>query len=167
MEKDKQESVHPISESHLREIGAIVVIWSHIEQAMEVAICNLYDINVDRGLVLTSNIGFISRVALLRILARRGAIKDKELAADMVEILKRISDGYSERNAAAHSVWSGTSDASVARRMSIRAKGDRLRCSNDLFHVDQLSALSGKLDKLRIDFAGILIRLNLGGAKIG
>ena len=54
---------YPVSNDHLRLIGTVVVIWPYIELAMEAAICGLYEINTDRGLGLTANIGFQSRVA--------------------------------------------------------------------------------------------------------
>jgi hypothetical protein len=161
MAKSSPRGSYPLSDEHLYAIGGIVVIWSHIELAMEVAICGLYDINIDRGLVLTANIGFQSRVSLLRILATRGAIKDKATAADLLKLLARVEERYAERNAVAHGVWSGTEDPKVARRMSIRAKGNRLKCADDPVSFDQVDAVCAKLDALRVDFARMLRRLNL------
>ena len=152
---------YPISDEHLTAIGAIVVVWSLIEMAMETAICGLYEINTDRGLVLTSNIGFQSRVALLRILAMRGGIKDPNAAEDLKKMLARIEEGYAARNSAAHSWWSGTAHPKIARRMSIRARGNRLVCASDKVPVSQLFATRDRLDDLRRDFAALLRRLDL------
>jgi hypothetical protein len=112
-------------------------------------------------LVLTANIGFQSRVTLLRILAMRGGVKDATNAGDLLKLLTRIEEGYADRNSAAHGVWSGTADPAVAERRSIRAKGNKLRCANDLVSLDQLRATAARLDDLRKDFAALLVRLNL------
>ena len=152
---------YPVSDEHFRAIGEIVVIWSRIEMAMEVAICGLYEVNPDRGLVLTSNIGLQSRVALLRILAKRGGIKDRSAAGDMLKLLTRIEQSYAKRNGAAHGVWSGTADPTMARRMSIRAKGSRLTCASDIVPASELHAVADELDVLRLDFSRLLVRLRL------
>jgi hypothetical protein len=152
---------YPVSDEHFRTIGEIVVIWSRIEMAMEVAICGLYEINPDRGLALTTNIGFQSRIALLRILAKRGAVTDRVVAGDLLKLLTRIEQGYAARNAAAHGVWSGTADPTVARRMSIRARGSRLACADDLVTVVELQRTADELDALRLDWSRLLVRLKL------
>lgn len=152
---------HLISDEHLAAIGAIVVVWSRIEMAMECAICGLYDVNLDRGLVLTSNIGFRSRVTLLRILAMRGGIKNEDAAEDLRKMLTRIEEGYADRNSAAHGWWSGTAHPKIARRMSIRAKGNKLVCADDKIPISQLWETRDRLDDLRRDFSALLRRLNI------
>jgi hypothetical protein len=159
-----QRDTHPISDEHLSAIGAVVVVWSLVEMAMETAICGLYEISTDRGMVLTANIGFRSRVDLLRILATKGAIANADHARDMVEILSRIEKGYAERNAVAHGWWSGTRHPKIARRMSIRAKGRRLVCSDEKVPIGQLLATRDRLDDLRRDFSALLRRLDLRDA---
>jgi len=128
---------------------------------MEAAICGLYEINPHKGLVLTANIGFQSRIALLRILATRGAIKDSTIAGAALKLLTRIEEGYAKRNSAAHGVWSGTDDPIVARRMSIRARGSRLVCADDRIPLGRLQATANELDDLRLDWSRFLRRLNL------
>ena len=152
---------YPISDEHLRAIGAIVIAWSQVEMTMEIAICGLYRIDPDRGLVLTANIGFQSRVSLLRILAKRGAIKDRETTAAALKILTRIEEGYAKRNSAAHGVWGGTADPKIAKRMSIRARGSRLVCANDEVTASQLQSIVAEIEALRLDFSRLLRRLNL------
>lgn len=152
---------YPVSEAHLRAIGGIVVCWSHIEMAMEVAICGLYEISPDRGLVLTSNIGFQSRIILLRVLATRGATADKGIASALTALLARIEAASADRNAAAHGTWSGTADPDTARRMAIRVRGNRLRCVDDRIEIAQLEATLARIDRLRLDFATQLVRLKL------
>jgi hypothetical protein len=161
MVKPSAPKTHLISDEHLCAIGAIVVVWSLIEMAMECAICGLYDINTDRGLVLTSNIGFQSRVSLLRILAMRGAVKDEATGEDLKKILTRIEQGYADRNSVAHGWWSGTAHPKIARRMSIRARGSRLVCADDKVPISQVLDTRDRLDDLRRDFSALLRRLNL------
>lgn len=158
-----KKSTAPISEAHLQLIGSVVAVWSAIEMNMEITICGLYDINTDRGLVLTSNIGFQSRVSLLRILGKRGGIKDSVLAEQFLKLLTRIEAGYAERNTVAHGVWMGTPDPQIARRMSIRAKGDRLRCIDEQVSVEQLVEVAERLDDLRRDFVALTLKLGIRG----
>src|SRR5205823_13129487 len=110
----------PMSDNHLRAIGAIVVNWSGLEMLMELAILGFYDITLDRGLVLTSNIGFQSRLTLLRILATKGGIKDPTEAQACKQILNRLEAAYARRNAAAHGLWSAGAAQGLARRTAIR-----------------------------------------------
>ena len=163
MTKDKTSFLSTRSDNHFQVIGMILVLWSYIEMAMECAICRLYDINMDRGLVLTSNIGFQSRVSLLRILAKRGAIEDAEAAKECLSLLSRIEKGYADRNAVAHALWSGTDDPAVAQRMAIRAKGSRLRCIQEPVHLSELADTLARLDTIRREFAALMRRLGLEG----
>jgi len=157
-----QKSLSPIGDAHLRAIGAICVNWSVIEMGMELAILGLYEIDSRRGLPLTANIGFQSRLALLRILATQGAIKDTDEAKACTKILNRIEAAYPKRNAAAHGLWEPTKVPQVARRMSIRAKGARLRCTNEPVTVAELEEIATMLLVLHVDFADLMKRLGLG-----
>ncbi len=150
-----------ISDAHLRAIGAICVIWSTIEMAMELAILGLYQIDHDRGLPLTSNIGFQSRLALLRILAMRGAIKDQTEAKACEDILNRIEKSYPKRNEAAHGLWAPTKSPYVAQRLAIRAKGNRLRCLKEPVTAAELEETAGSLLVLHEDFTDLMMRLGL------
>ncbi len=150
-----------ISDRHLRAIGLIAVIWSGIEQAMEIAICGLYSIDLNRGLVLTANIGFRSRVDLLRILAKNGAIRDKRDAAICLGLLTRIEKAYVTRNEAVHGGWGPSPDPTKARRMSIRARGSQLRCVSEDVSAEELEASVQKIGILGADFTDLVDRLGL------
>lgn len=128
---------------------------------MELAILGLYEIDSRRGLPITANVGFQSRLALLRILATQGAIKDQEDAKACTKILNRIEAAYPLRNAAAHSLWEPTKVPQVARRLSIRAKGRRLRCVNEPVTVAELEETATMLLDLHVDFAELMKRLGL------
>jgi hypothetical protein len=157
-------SPSPISDAHLRAIGAICVNWSVIEMGMELAILCLYDIDRDRGLPLTSNIGYQSRLALLRILATQGAITDPIEAKACTDILTRIEQAYPKRNEAAHGLWKATKVPQVARRLSIRAKGNRLRCTNEPVAAAELEQTASMLLDLNADFLALMKRLGFNAA---
>ena len=63
---------------------------------METTILGLYEIDLGRGLVLTSNLTFHARMSLLRILAGEGAITEKTLAEEMKAILLRLDTAFGE-----------------------------------------------------------------------
>lgn len=128
---------------------------------MELAILGLYKIDTGRGLPLTANIGFQSRMALLRILATQGAIKDPDDAKACTKILNRIEAAYPLRNAAAHGLWEPTKVPQVARRMSIRAKGARLRCTNEPITVAELEETATAFLDLHSDFVALMRRIGL------
>jgi hypothetical protein len=125
-------SPSPLSDYHLRAIGAVVVNWSALEMAMEIMILGLYEVAPNRGLVLTSNLSFQNKLTILRILATKGAIKDDAEAQKCVDLLKRIEDAYVKRNIVAHGLWSSGKVQGLARRMSIRVRGRRLSTVGDL-----------------------------------
>lgn len=151
----------PLGDAHLRAIGAICTNWSVIEMGMELAILALYKIDTGCGLPLTANIGFQSRMALLRILATQGAIKDPNEAKTCTKILNRIEAAYPLRNAAAHGLWEPTKVPQVARRMSIRVKGSRLRCTNEPVTVAELEETALMLLDLHGEFIDLMKRLDL------
>ena len=159
MESSPIKSPSLLSDAHLRVIGAIIVNWSGIEMQMEVAILGLYEINPDRGLVLTSNISFPNRLTLLRILSMRGAIKDETLAEECKAILGRIEGAYSLRNTAAHGVWGAGDTTNTAKRMAIRVRGNRLRTTSDQVTADELEASALQILRLKIDFSNLLAKL--------
>src|SRR4051812_48438761 len=97
----------PVSDQHLRAIGAIIVNWSALEMMMELMILGLYDIGTDRGLVITSNLSFPSKITILQILSTRGAIKDPADVKLCGKLLERLKDAHIQRNTAAHSMWMG------------------------------------------------------------
>jgi hypothetical protein len=94
-----------VSDDHLRAIGAVTVNWTAIEMVVELTILGLYEISPDRGLVITSNLGFQNKLTILQILALRGAVTDKDAAAELTQILKRIEASSKDRNRIVHGLW--------------------------------------------------------------
>ncbi len=118
------------SDEHLRAIGLVTMLWSHIERALEATACHLYQIDLNRGLVFTANIGFQSRVAMVRIPAIHGAITDATLQAECLRLLRETETAYPLRNDVVHSIWRRVIEKpEIARKLSIRAKGSHLRCT--------------------------------------
>jgi hypothetical protein len=141
-----------LSDGHLRAIGRLIVLWSNIEAAMEFAICRLYSVDPTRGLVFTANIGFQSRVAMLRIAANGGAISEPARAVACLSLLKRVERAYPLRNNVAHGLWAGTADPTVARHMTVRAKGNQLRCISETRTTIELEANADQLGVVAADF---------------
>jgi hypothetical protein len=56
-----------LPQDHLAAIGSVAVLWTAIESIMETVIVGLYEIDLGRGLVLTSNLIYNARMSLLRI----------------------------------------------------------------------------------------------------
>ncbi len=147
--------------SHLAAIGAMAAIWSHIESNMELTICGLYEIDLGRGLVLTSNLGFHARLSLLRILASGGAIKDAALARDMTELLNRVDAAYGVRNQMVHGIWIKTDQPDKAARLSLRARGKRIAATREEFTATDLWDAFSSLAALQWDFVAMSDRLGI------
>jgi hypothetical protein len=133
---------------------------------METMILALYEIDMGRGLVLTANIGFHPRMALLRILAgervHMAAAQAEELTGS-TGILNRIEAGYGDRNAIVHGLWSSTDAPGVIRRMSIRARGKKLQAKAQNYKAQDLWAISERLSALLTDFTDLGDRLGVVG----
>jgi len=148
----------------LQSIGRVAVAWSGIEAALEIAICGLYQIDFGRGLVLTANIGFQSRLALLRILAHGGAISDVAEAKTCLELLSAIEKGYAARNTVIHASWGPSKMPGRAKRLYIRAKGKTLRAVTEEVSEREIESVADQIEDLASDWLGLMDRLNLWGA---
>lgn len=152
---------HPLPLNHLAAIGAIATTWSGIESSMELTILGLYEIDLGRGLVITSNLSFHARLSLLRILAAQSEIVDPTLSAGMIEILNRMDQCYGERNTIVHGLWGPAKTAGSIRRISVRARGKKLQTSNEDYTANQLWEISDRLRALAADFVTLGTRLGL------
>jgi hypothetical protein len=150
-----------VSDDHLRAIGAVMVNWTVIEFVMEAMILGLYEINPDRGLVLTSNLSFQNKLTILRVLALRGAIKDATEAQFCVDLLKRIEDAHVERNKVAHGLWTGSKVQGVARRMAIRVRGRRLTTIDEKVSLSELEGVAATFLVVSTDLTRLAERLGV------
>jgi hypothetical protein len=143
--------------NHLAAIGAIAAIWTAIESTMETTILALYEIDMGRGLVLTANIGFHPRMALLRILGGERVHMTEAQAQELMQtkppgIISRLDDGYGDRNALVHGLWGPTDKPGIIRRMSVRARGKKLQANSQHYSAEDLWAVSDRLAELLREF---------------
>jgi len=141
-----------VSDHHLRAIGAVIVNWSMLEIIMETAILGLYEITPDRGLVITNNLGFQSKLTILRILALNGAIKDKDQARKWTALLQRIELTAPKRNHIAHGIWGGSQVQGIATRHSISVRGKRLRTKVEKVPLSEIEGASNEILDLISEF---------------
>ena len=147
--------------NHLAAIGAVAAIWTAIEGIMETTILGLYEIDLGRGLVLTSNLTFHARMSLLRILAGEGAITEKTLAEEMKAILLRLDTAFGERNNLVHGLWGPGEKPGIVRRMAVRARGKKLVTVSQDYSAAALWATVDTFVALVTDFADLAHRLKI------
>ncbi|MES2030883.1 MAG: hypothetical protein V4477_17010 [Pseudomonadota bacterium] len=148
-----------VSDDHLRAIGAVIVNWTAVEIVMELTILGLYEIPTDRGLVITSNLTVQNKLAMLRILATKGAIKDTATIEKMLDILKRIEAGAADRNRVAHSMWQPGKVQGLAQRLEIRVRGRRLDTPNEQVPLSEVEGIALSLLDLRSELAELAAAL--------
>ena len=141
-----------LPKDHLAAIGAIAVVWTGIESSMELTILGLYEIDMGRGLVLTSNLSFHARLSLLRILAGESVHMTAEQASHMNNVLNRIDSAYGERNAIVHGLWGPTKKLGIINRISVRARGKKLNLQRQDYSAADLWAIEERLFALGREF---------------
>lgn len=152
-----------IPKDHLAAIGSIACLWTAVEIYMELTILGLYEIDMGRGLVLTNNLTFQSRMSLLRILA--GEKTEKLMTAAQAEelgkILGRVEDAYNDRNIVVHALWDHADKPGFVRRRTIRARGKKLQTVTQDYSAADLRAIADRIDVLLKDFADLTVRMGV------
>lgn len=159
-EKDKL-----LPKDHFAAIGAIACHWNIVELHMELMILGLYEIDPGRGLVLTSNLNFQSRMSLLRILAgdeNTPILMTKEHSAELKALLSRADEGFNDRNTIVHGIWSPTDKPGIVRRMGVRARGKKLQTIDQRYSAADLRAIANRLEALVDDFDDLAARMDVG-----
>jgi hypothetical protein len=153
-----------LPKEHFAAIGAIAVHWSIVELHMELMILGLYEIDMGRGLVLTNNLSFHSRMSLLRILANDGtpALMSKKHSDELKALLNRAETAFNERNTIVHGVWSPTEKPGVVRRMAIRARGKKLQTVQEDYSAVDLRAIDDRVQSIIDDFDDLSSRMDVG-----
>ena len=154
-------SPSPVSDEHLRAIGAIVVNWSALELVMELMILSLYEIEIRRGLILTSNLSFQNKLTILRVLATHGAIKDKVEARACNSLLDRIDKAHIKRNIVAHGWWAAGKVQGLAKRMAIHVRGRRLSTTSEQVPLSDLEVSANAILVLHADLRALSKRLGI------
>jgi hypothetical protein len=146
---------------HLAAVGSVAVIWTAIESIMETTILGLYEIDLGRGLVLTSNLSFHARMSLLRILTGESVHMDASQCEEMKAILVRVDDGFGDRNTLVHGLWGQAEKPGIIRRLTVRARGKKLQTIAKDYKAEDLWEISDRLAALLRDFADLGHRLGI------
>jgi hypothetical protein len=112
LEKDKRtyKLTREIPDTHLAEIGRVVVEWSFLEEVVNLGIAGLLSLPIAKARLITGPIrGFRQRLQILRSLAEL-TLEDKDDRAAFKDVFKAVEDAYAESNRMAHAVWWGLED---------------------------------------------------------
>lgn len=150
----------PISDPILRNIGLIAALWSALEVQLEFAILRHQEIDLSTGMLLTTNLGFQSKIYLLTTFANEGGIQPESEAKALLKLLSRIHAAYADRNLVVHSVWTATDDANIARCRGIRTRG-KLRLLDEPMSVDRLAEIADVTRQIGADLTDFMERHNL------
>ena len=101
MEKRK---VFKLPDEHLKAIGSIVVSFASLENAVEIAIWALMEIDSTKGAIVTSEMSFKNMLALFSSLYLNKTNAPAEVE-EMKELVKRSTQIEDRRNAIVHSLW--------------------------------------------------------------
>jgi hypothetical protein len=155
-----------LTDHHLRAIGSVVVNWSTIEIVMELFILGLYEVPADRGLVMTSNLSFQNKLTILRILAKKGAVKDADEAKSFLALLERVEKAHTKRNVIAHGWWSAGKADGLATRMAIRVRGRRLSTESEQVPLMDLETTANEFLDIWEEMIGYATRWNIRPAPV-
>ena len=152
-----------IPKDHLAAIGAIACLWTVVEIYMELTILGLYEIDMGRGLVLTNNLSFHSRMSLLRILAgdESGKLMTAAQGEELKVILNRVETAYNDRNSIVHALWDYGDKPGIVRRRTVRARGKKLQTITEDYSAADLRAIGDRIDVLLKDFADLTVRIGV------
>lgn len=149
-----------LSDPILRNIGLVAALWSALEAQLEISILRLQDIKLETGMVLSSTIGFRSRIGLLRTFANEGGVKPENEAKALLDLLKRMEAAYLNRNLVVHAFWTPTDDPNVGNIKGVRATA-RLRVINEPMTVDGLAKIADEIHHIGADMLAFMERQRL------
>jgi hypothetical protein len=115
-----------ISAGHLKAIGNLVIYWGWLEITVQVGIWRLLGLTQERGAMLTSHIGLISLISILKMLTDDRYGEGSPRSRNLKAILDQIEPLRIERNSIVHSLWYHTTRprrALPAKSLKISAKG--------------------------------------------
>ena len=135
-------------------------MWAIIEASMETIILGMYEVNMDRGLVLTANIPFNSRLDLLRIIANNG-VDDDVLAQKFNTVLGKIQELHGQRNKMVHGLWRLTDHPGKVRRLGVRARGKKVVASAEDFTASDLWKVVSDIASTREELMSVADELGI------
>lgn len=135
----KFQKAYPISTKHLELIGALAAQWTFLEYALLLAICEVTNPKeVPDGLFLGWNLGFWSRIDLLKVYANAIKQEHESEGARLNAILQRIGEVYALRNKYVHGLWITNGKPNEPHLINLRLKG-KLALSNDQITTTQMT----------------------------
>ena len=111
-------------------------------------------------MIITSNLGFHSRVHILQTVVNEDGIKPKEANDELKKILTRIQKAYPKRNNAIHPVWSASDKPKTAQRRALRVKG-KLRLIDEDVTSAELGETIEEIRQIGEDLSDFMKRQNL------
>ena len=150
----------PLSPPILQNIGLIAALWSALESQLEIAILRQQEIDLPTGMVLSANLGFQSKLYLLRTFANEGGVEPVSEAKELLNLIQRIQRAYRDRNLIVHSVWAATEDPNIARCKGLRVRG-KLRIIDEPISVDRLADIANMIRQIGADLTAFMERHNL------
>ena len=107
----------------LQAIGSLVVHWAYLENTAEIAIWCLLDLDDERGPYVTTHMGMVSRVNVIRQLFRQ-KIPENKLRSLIEETLDKIKPLRIERNNIVHSMWKCAPGSDETETLKVSARGE-------------------------------------------
>lgn len=119
------ESAPPfLSPPHLQAIGNLTAYWAYLESTIEIAIWCFLNLKRERGALVTTHLGLVSRVSLLRELCHHKFTETPHYCEPLEELLNRVEELRIERNNIIHFLWrfDPNSNAETAEALRITAR---------------------------------------------
>ncbi|QQS12458.1 MAG: hypothetical protein IPK81_23790 [Rhodospirillales bacterium] len=151
---------HPLPPRHLELIGEIAVQWSFIEFLMLEAISEITEVDPTKGIFLTTNLGYQSRLSLLQVYGNSLKEKGMPEGAEFLKLLEALSQSYGIRNKYVHSHYLSNGIASDPTLSNVRLKG-KLQIVEEAITVATLEADSDRLYEAGDRFLAFLQRFDL------
>ena len=141
------------SDDHLKVIGTIVANFSVLDEVISSWIALLIDTDSDTSDIVTAELSFAGKVALLSSLHRH-RIEERSYPSkrisleleEMTELVKKISTAEEKRNTILHSFWVSDEKPGTAKRYKTTAKRKTgLRFHSELVTVESLSEVAASI----------------------
>lgn len=142
------ELVIPLSDEHLRSIGKITAYFAKLELLVSFCIWSLIEGEQRLGQIVTAELSFSGKVALLSSLYRY-RVNSPERLTELEELLDRVSQAEEKRNAMIHSFWGAGRTKETITRIKTTAK----RSKGLKFHFQEMKVQ--ELDEVADFIAGV------------
>ena len=130
---------HPIPPRFLELAGEITAQWTFVEYVLLQSICEITEIDTNKGFLVGWNLGFWSRIHTLQAYANAAKSHDEQEGKRILKAIQDIIDAYAIRNKYAHAYWLLDQQTGTPRLVDLRIKG-RLAIEDSEITVDQMEA---------------------------